>query len=486
MEKTRRQTYTMEMFMRYIKDRDIRDDADVQRAAGQWTNEQVNELIVTVLTEGYIPPILIGEDLNGQKWLIDGLQRSSSLEMYRYGNYKITSAIRNSIISYRVKERNEDGSPKYDENGDLIWANSEFNIKGTTYEELPEELKKRFNTYQIETVIFEQCTMERMSELIQVYNNHTPMNTAQRAFTYIGRYAREVKDILNGRFFLDYSCFTDKEKTKGVTERVVLESVMCIFHFDHWNKQMKKIGIFLNDHATKQEFEKVKEYLTRLENVITDDVKNLFNSKDCFLWLALFDTFSKLGIGDEKFVDFLKAFKKGLKNFAVDGTTFDEIDRNKSTKDKKIITAKMSILTTLMCDFLHIEQENLQVKEKNASALDLIKKFVDKNADEEDVDFHHDNLKAWTIDLPSDSNLCNEKNLPSMIAIAAYAFVDGVFDDNAYSDEEKYDDETMTAWFLDYESRNSDYISNQEENFIKMKGDLEQFALARQGQRVYA
>ena len=79
MAKIRKQTYTMSMLMEYIRDKDIRDDADVQRASGQWSSEQINELVMTVLTDGYIPPIFIGEDLNLQKWLIDGLQRSTSL-----------------------------------------------------------------------------------------------------------------------------------------------------------------------------------------------------------------------------------------------------------------------------------------------------------------------------------------------------------------------------------------------------------------------
>ena len=98
MAKIRKETLTMNMYMEYVKDGDIREDADVQRASGQWTNEQINELIVTVLSDGYIPPIFIGEDLNLQKWLIDGLQRTTSLRMFRFGNYK---------KSYRARQRTE-------------------------------------------------------------------------------------------------------------------------------------------------------------------------------------------------------------------------------------------------------------------------------------------------------------------------------------------------------------------------------------------
>lgn len=182
MAKIRKQTYTMSMLMEYIRDKDIRDDADVQRASGQWSSEQINELVMTVLTDGYIPPIFIGEDLNLQKWLIDGLQRSTSLKWFRYGNYRITPAIRNSVIAYRAKVKDENGNIM-EEDGDIVWKEEAFDIRNKTYDDLPGELKKQFDSFQMEAVIFEECTMEKMSELIQVYNNHTPMNITQKAFT---------------------------------------------------------------------------------------------------------------------------------------------------------------------------------------------------------------------------------------------------------------------------------------------------------------
>ncbi len=191
MAKIRKESLTMNMYMEFVKDGDIREDADVQRASGQWTNEQVNELIVTVLTDGYIPPIFIGEDLNLQKWLLDGLQRTTSLRMFRFGNYKITSAIRNSTIEYRERAKDEKGNPIEDDNGDYVWNDCTFDIKNKTYDELPDELKKQFNRFQIDTVTFEECTMAKMSDLILIYNNHTGMNTAQKAVTYISEFARK-------------------------------------------------------------------------------------------------------------------------------------------------------------------------------------------------------------------------------------------------------------------------------------------------------
>ena len=153
MAKPRKQTYTLEMYLNKMKDADIRSDQDVQRLPGQWDKSTINELIVTVLTDSYIPPIILGEEDSSQLWIVDGLQRSSSLMLFRHGNYKVTSSVEEPLIHYRAKAKDENGGIKMDGNGDIVWEDAEFNIKNKTYGSLPEELKKRFNEYQIETVI---------------------------------------------------------------------------------------------------------------------------------------------------------------------------------------------------------------------------------------------------------------------------------------------------------------------------------------------
>ena len=83
------------------------------------------------------------------------------------------------------------------------------------------------------------------------------------------------------------------------------------------------MGIYLNENSSKEEFGRLNEYLHRLEKVITEDVRDIFNSKDSFIWLTLFDRFSRLSKEDSAFIAFLRAFKGGLRNRAVDGQLFD-------------------------------------------------------------------------------------------------------------------------------------------------------------------
>ena len=90
--KIRKQTFSLEQYLKLMQNETIRTDQDCQRLSGQWSNNMVNELISTVLTGNYIPPVILGEETtNGitRQWIIDGLQRSTSLSLFKYGkDYK--------------------------------------------------------------------------------------------------------------------------------------------------------------------------------------------------------------------------------------------------------------------------------------------------------------------------------------------------------------------------------------------------------------
>lgn len=114
MAKVKRQTYTLNMYLEKLRDSDIRSDADVQRLSGAWNNAMTNELIISVLNGEYIPPIILGQEKNSQAWIVDGLQRSTALMMFRFGSYKVTSSVEEPIISYRAKVRDAEGEVKID------------------------------------------------------------------------------------------------------------------------------------------------------------------------------------------------------------------------------------------------------------------------------------------------------------------------------------------------------------------------------------
>ena len=381
-KKIREQSISLVSYLSKVKEDDISDNQDVQRSFC-WDNNAVNELIVTVLTDDYIPPVILGEEELGggvvQQYIVDGMQRSSALVLFRYGNYKITSSVENSIIKYQKKKRDKNNVICKDNSGSVVWDYEEFDIKGKTFEMLPDELKKKFDDYQIKIAVHQNCTMEQISKLVRRYNNHRAMNASQKAFTYLDMYARKVKTLSQCSFFKNCTTYSDTERKKGTYEKLVCESVMAVNHLDKWKKSPKQMNIFLNSNSSDKEFERFSEYAARLEKVCQNKFSEVFVPKDICVWFAVFDKFTKLNpnkensaytanckhsvsgrkpsdssrFDDSRFADFIQNLVDELHSREINGLTFDSLCKKSGTKDKKIITEKIDTLYALMIDYLY-------------------------------------------------------------------------------------------------------------------------------------
>ena len=344
------------------------------------------------------------------------------------------------------------------EYGEIEWTDAEFDIRNKTFEQFPKELQKKFNEYQIETVIHEHCDSNKVAMYIKRYNEHTAMNANQKMFVYIPKFAGRIRKIIERPFFINHSNYTEAEKEKGMLERVISESIMCMFHLDNWNKTGKKIASYLNDNSSYAEFEELNKNLERLEKIITDDVKDIFNGKDGFIWLTLFEKFKNLGVEDVQFTEFLQAFKGGIRNKEVDGKLFDTVDQYGSTKDKAVIVAKLHILETLLHEFLFIDKDDL----KEVNIIDFIKENVQPDVTEEDVEFYSDMLDTFTLEVDNNTKLLDDRNRPSLVALVVYA---------CKTDNDDIFTEWIKHWFLN----NDSYILNQKNNFLHMKKDFDEY-----------
>lgn len=453
MARPRKQTYTLEMYLKKIQSKKICNDADVQRNF-VWKKEHINELIVTVLTDDYIPPIILGEEDDTQLHIVDGGCRSAALMVFRYGNYKITSSIENSVIHYKKRVS--------DKKGNVAWEEAEFDIKNKTYEKLPEELKEKFDEYQIETVIHESCNSSKISKYIKRYNNHVSMNTDQKAFTYIDKFAGRIHKISDSRFFTDCTSYSESDKVKGAVERMIVESVMCMNHFDNWKTQAKAACKYLNDNATEDEFDMLAVYVKKLENIITDDIKDIFNKKDSFIFLTLFDKFTKLGAEDEKFSEFLREFKNRFREVKKNknGLLFDEIDKDLGTKDKSVIATKLEMLEEMMKEFLQMEEgEHEQMMAAEAFIAENLN--MDMEMVKADMDLYNESLDILLDNtVKIDSRLRHRQNRLSLLAMMAYSYKDDV---------------DLDEWLTEYAGRNNCYISDQKKNFLHMKDDFKKY-----------
>ena len=522
--------YNIERFLERVKNYDILLDPDVQRKAGQFTSNMKNELIYTVLTNDHIPDLIAGEeeseDGTWRLWLIDGLQRVSVLDEFRHGNYRITKDLEQPLVCYTRDMVDENGNKVLGKYGTPQQETVEYDLRRKTYDDLPVELKLGFNDYMLYVAIHKNCSMDRISQLIRRYNNHTPMNTAQKAFTQVDKYAKHVKYIIRTNpFFKDCGKFTNNDRQKGGFERMIVESCMLGFHPQEWKKQMGKMSQYLNENGSLSEFDEINELFKRLIPYTDQDdmpeVANLFTSKDTFLWIATFNRFIKLGLPDQQFGAFLKDFASKLDDYEVEGTTWGDIKANGGTKDKAVVENKLEFLTKAMLIYFKLDvEENLEtVKEpyimedlkevENESKgehnehepSEIPKNIVEQNKyDSEEsgkddcikqispytsdcgidkgelLKFVRDNVRG---DIEEEDLDCYIDSLDDLITLVDNntellepANRKSLLAIVAYGFEKDLD---LDDWFVNYFENKTSYLKSQEDNFIVMQASLEKF-----------
>ena len=464
----RDQVYTLETYLKYVNDGDICENADVQRLAGNFDQREINELVYTVLTGDHLPELILAEcNEDNHTYIADGLQRTTMLKLFRYGR-KITSSIDNPIVGYMSKKRDEKGNIAKNERGQVELEEAQVDIRNKTYATLPDELKKAFNDFQVRVVIHEDCSMERISELIKRYNYQRPMTSSQKAFTYVDKFAVTIREISNKRFFVECSGYKEPEKVNGTIERVITESVMCMFHFDAWKKSSKSVCEYLNKNSNYREFVLLKEFVDRLGNIVNSDFEKVFTSKNSFIWFKLFYKFTQLGLDDEKFAEFLAKFNEQLKDRVVSNIkykdmeeiTYSKLDKEPGTKDKVLILAKLEILESLMADYfnMHISKTDKSLSEDMFIANNL---KMDIREVQEDLELYEESLNDLArTSIRDGSKLLEEGNHLSLLAMMAYSYQNDV---------------NLDDWLKEYAERNNTYLVDQEKNFLHMTADFENY-----------
>lgn len=453
-----------------VESEDIKIDQAVQRSFC-WGKEMMNALIYSALSRKiYIPNLILAEekkkDGTKQTYVVDGGQRTETLYQFKYNGYKITNKLRSYIVPYTKKKTDENGEYLRDEYGNIQCEVEEFDIRGKTYEDLPQELKNKFNGCPLTTVIYQDCATEETSELVLLYNNHVAMNAAQKAFTYIGKYADEIKRIKDtNRFLMDCTMLSENEKEKGIWERVISECVMGIYHYENWKRTPKDMCDYLNENSSEQEYKNIEVYFKRLipycDKIDESEVAALFTSKNLFIWMMVFNRFTNLHISDDRFGEFLKTFVNSLKFKEIDGEDWGKIDSDRNTKDKSLINRKIDYIINLMNEFLHIDAKNetdngICDTENESFIADILS--MDINEVIENMDVYNEDLDCLTSKTIRDgSKLLDDANRKSLLAMLVYAYERDV---------------SLEEWLEQYAAKNNMYFPDQRKNFLHMKKEF--------------
>ena len=449
-DKTKKDTYMVKTLLNMFKRKQLNKNHPLQRKADQWTDEAKSGLVATVIKGEDVDSIKICEQILSSTefilWLIDGLQRLTVLESYRNNAFKIGKSLEMPYVYYQK------------ENADGEMETIKYDLRGRYFDDLPEELQDAFDSYAIDVVKHLDCSDEEVAYHIGRYNRQTSMNTNQKNILPMYKVAGFIKKISdNNIFFEECGSYTEIEIRKGVVDRVVSESIMTMFHLDNWTKG-KTMSKFLNENATQKEFETFESELDRLSKIIDKKTTGkLFNSKNSFIWFAAFHKFTRYGVDDSKFKDFLIAFQNDLhsKTFEeYDNDSFDTYENNKSTKDKKVVLAKLDILDKLMREYLHIEEiENVTPESFVAEMVDMPVETV-----KEEMDLYEDSLKDLENNTIRDgSKLLEIANRLSLLAMVAYSYKNDV---------------DLDDWLEEYAANNNTYFMDQRKNYSHMVNDF--------------
>lgn len=476
-EKSLRKTYQVSTIDNEIRRGRIRADHNLQRLSGQWNNTVRDNLIACIVRGDPVPAVILAEQaVQGVNvnWLLDGKQRMSNAVNYRRGVFKLGKNIERPVVSYV--------EASVDENGEHVYQTKEFDLRGKAYSDLPEELKDAYDGYEFDATLYLDCSDDDIEFHIRRYNTGKPMTAAQKGITYLGNeYARVAKKLCYHDFFRNkVGKYGDADMKNGSVERIITESVMGISFLPNWKKKNEEICDYLKDHATVSAFDIFEGYLDRLTALLGKGAKEeLFNSRDSFLFFILFDRFSKLGLEDDKFADFLLTFKEELHSKMVGDVSYDILTQ-KATKDKAVVLAKVDLLEKLLYYFFDIEKEPVKdiiVNDRNmlnliASVMDhdfvqnigltegqavnvtanyfrmsagacnqdvqsFISSFELKEDDKNDLLLYLDILGDWCAVLNNNSSLLGEEYLPVVLNFVSYTVKNDV-------------DDVAQEWFVDF------------------------------------
>ena len=500
---------TVSILIEDVADGTLRDDNPLQRATDNWNTEMKSNLIVTAMNDFGIPGFVICERKVGDSYvkeIIDGLQRFSAFSQYVANGYRLSKKVERPIVTYKVWKRDESGNGLI-EDGLPVYEERVFDVRGKRFSDLPRELQKKIEGYGINCDTYLKCTNEDVEYHIRRLNSSRSMNHSQRGLTFVGStLAAAIKGISRFPFFRDTYKTTDFRN--GNVQRLISESVMLINFADSWIPSPEKIGAFLAENAEVSQFEYFGELVDRVDELLDDETRKLFNMRDSFLWFRIFHEFTKLGIDDERFNDFLKEFDT-LKEREINGHTFASLT-SKNTKGTTVIMSKIDYITSLLYEFFGKERETeldldyddnvaqfvkdfyefeteIAVSEKNKDKVAIRTAYALKGKDDlsdtslqnylnseplekEDLEdtcaFVQDFVDDWAVNVTPKSSVLREDKIPALVRLYKYT-VDSEVEGNRAQN-----------WFMnfaDQESVNRKLIGNYQKDFETLKKAFDGF-----------
>jgi hypothetical protein len=248
-------SYAVADYCRDFKNGDIVVNRDYQRSDKVWPPAARSYLIESILLGYPIPKLFLYPitDLKSKrtiKEIVDGQQRSQAIVDY-YDN------------KFRISVRSE-----FDE------------AKGKLYQQLDEELQRKFLEYGLSVDLLQQATPEEIRESFRRINSYTvPLNPEEiRHAVYQGDFKWFINELSSkyDRTFENLGIFTNKQLIRMVDFKLLAEIIDAYLH-GITNSSKKRLGNLYEsfDHEFPFRDETEKRISNAIEFII--DLKEIHN-----------------------------------------------------------------------------------------------------------------------------------------------------------------------------------------------------------------
>ena len=139
-DKTQKKTYMLKDILEKFEAGTFDKNHPLQRRSGRWPKDYKSGLITTVLRNEDFDPIKLCEQIfddSFKLWLIDGLQRLTVLQSYKNDEFAINPDQNFSIVYYQDEK---------------TLKTVEYDLRKKRYSQLPIELQKVFDGYNVDIV----------------------------------------------------------------------------------------------------------------------------------------------------------------------------------------------------------------------------------------------------------------------------------------------------------------------------------------------
>lgn len=226
----------------------------LQRREGVW-NKETKSLLIDSLLRGYIVNPIHTISEGGKQYVIDGVQRLSTLSSFLNDEFALSKNLKPVEIE-----------------------NESYEIAGKKFSKLDEPVADALNSAQIQVYEITEYTDKDVRDMFSRLNSGRPLNTTQKMTPNLSDYMSDaIVDIVSHPFF--EKALTPAQFKSSVDQAIAMEVLMLcattegyeIASFSRKDKEK-----FIEQHNYDQQDEKValiKQALDKLDENLDDEVK---------------------------------------------------------------------------------------------------------------------------------------------------------------------------------------------------------------------